>query len=271
LNTGLGLYYYGLGLTIRGRPEEGLGPIQRSVAVYRRAGLTGDRTFAGLLDGQALCEVELGHYANAERVLEESTAIDERNGGLFAGLAYQSFVPRTNLLIADGRAEEAVRMLDGFASRSGSSGEMSSTRMPFALARADTELVLGHYARAIEAAATVRGVVGHSSSRTHLKRYESVAALTEGKALVGSGQPVQALPLLERAAYLASETYEPETSLALADAQVALADCQARMGNLAEAQRLMANVRSIHSRHSSVRAPSVRALHELEARLRGAS
>ena len=269
MHTGLALYYYGLGLTIRGRPEEGLDRIQRSVAIYRHARLTSDRTFAGLLDGQALCEVELGRYAEAARLLEESSAIDERNGGLFAGLAYQSFVPRTDLLIATGRAEEAAKMLDGFAARAGSTGNMSSTRLPFALARADTELALGNYDRAIQMAADARNAVENNPSRAYLKRYESVAALTEGKALVGANRAAQALPLLERAAALGAEIYDPETSLELADAQVALGECLARIGNIGRARALLVQAERIHSKYRGIRGQSVRPLRHLEARLSG--
>ena len=99
---------------------------------------------------------------------------------------------------------------------------MSSARMPFALARASTELALSRYDRAIETAAVVRRAVEESASRAYLKRYESMAALTEGKALAALKRAPEALPLLERAVALGSEIYDQETSVALADARAAL-------------------------------------------------
>jgi serine/threonine protein kinase len=261
MHTGQAQFLYGLGLTIRGRPSDGLDRIQRGVAVYRHAGLTGDRTFAGLLDGQALCEVKLGHYAEAARLLEESSAIDERNGGLFAGLAYQSFVPRTDLLIATGRAAEAARMLDGFAARAGA-GDMSSARLPFALSRAGVELARGDYDRAIQMAAEVRSPVENSASRAYLKRYELAAALVEGKALVGAGRAAEALRLLETAAALGAEIYDPETSPDLATVQAALGDCLARLGDVARARAFLTQARRIHAHYPGVRGPSLRPLRD---------
>jgi eukaryotic-like serine/threonine-protein kinase len=266
--TGVILAAYGDALRIYGNPEEGLSQIERAVDVTRRGKRTEEQSFAQRLDLQALCEIELGHIADAGRLVEESDAIYKKTGGLYSGFTLQSFVPRANLLNARGRAEEAKQMLKQFASWAGDRAKVSSTRLSFKLTQAETELALGSYDEAIRDAEEVRRVVENNPSRGYMKRLESVAALTQGKGLVHSSRPDEALPLLERSVALGAEVYDPERSLALADAQLAFGECLARLGNTGRARALLARAKRIHAAHKTIGEQFVLPLRRLEVRLR---
>jgi hypothetical protein len=101
-----------------------------------------------------------------------------------------------------------------------------------------------------------------------MKRLESVAALTQGKVLVHSSRPDKALPLLERSVALGAEVYDPERSLALADAQLAFGECLARLGNTDRARALLAHAKRIHAAHKTIGEQFVLPLRGLEVRLR---
>lgn len=70
--------------------------------------------------------------------------------------------------------------------------------------------------------------------------------LAEGKGLLLLHRSADALPLLQRAVALSSELYDRERSPAVADAQIALADCLMALGKRIQIRALLAQAKAIH-------------------------
>jgi hypothetical protein len=66
---------------------------------------------------------------------------------------------------------------------------------------------------------------------------------------------------------LSLELYDPQLSPAIADAQIALADCLIDLGERAQAQSLFAQAKTIHARHKHLGQYVASPLSELERRL----
>jgi hypothetical protein len=79
-------------------------------------------------------------------------------------------------------------------------------------------------------------------------------------------RPADALPLLSRAVALGTELYDHERSPALADAQIALANCLLDLDERAKAHALLAQAKAIHANHRELGAHLRRPLQDLEAR-----
>jgi tetratricopeptide (TPR) repeat protein len=203
--------------------------------------------------------------AEATRLSEEASRIYRQTGGLSGN---RQLLPRAQLLIAIGREREAADMLEQAASYSDGRSQISNPGLLFALSRAESKLAVKNYDEAIRMATEVMGVVERNASRASMQRFESLALITKGKALLRTSRPVEALPLLERAAALSHEIYDPEKSLLFADAKIALAECMANLGDIARARALLVEARRIHSTHGSVGEQFARPLRQMAVRVR---
>jgi hypothetical protein len=159
------------------------------------------------------------------------------------------FVPRANLLLATGHAGEASAFLDQFAKQADGPGVMTKAGMDYVIARSETALALGRLEEARRLAGEARRKIEASSSRGYLKMLESRMLLIEGRTLLAGERPAEALPLLERSVALGREVYDPERSLQLAKADLAMSESLARLGQAQRAQALRAQAKVIRFRH----------------------
>ncbi len=89
--------------------------------------------------------------------------------------------------------------------------------------------------------------------------------LSLGRALSATDQAKEALPHLERALALRQPQFA--SSLLLAEAQVALADCKLRLGDVAAARALLAKAKAIHAANRELGQQFRKPLRDLEQRL----
>lgn len=82
-----------------------------------------------------------------------------------------------------------------------------------------------------------------------------------GRALTAAGRAAEGLPHLERALELRQTQYA--FSPRLAEAQIALADCNLRLGNLEDSRRLLAQATAIHAANAELGAQYRKPLQEL--------
>jgi tetratricopeptide (TPR) repeat protein len=257
---------YGGSLLRYGRVEEGLVLIYEAVEVRRRGKRARTSDFADNLVKLADGETELGHYSQAAALLEESFKIHAATGGTPAsGRLGEALLARVRVLIATKQVKEAELALRSL------SAEADPGRPPFhsldvSIERAAVDLAKGQNEDAVRDAREIRTRLESGTQRRHLKHFEAQADLDEGKGLLLTGHANEAFPLLERAVQLASEVYDPERS-ALADAQVALARCELKLGRRGQALGLFAQAKAIHSSHKELGEQHQRPLRELAAEL----
>jgi len=257
---------YGRGLLEFGRLEEGNDVLAQAARMLRKY-RPGSGYLATALDLQANALTDLGRYVEARAAIEEAARIhasvhDEPiyvNGNLAA---------RSRLLLATGKADEASTVLNGFFIQDPAPNKISLTWVHASLARADVALALGKPEQALDPASRVRIAVERSPSRVYFKKFEAQAALAEGKALILMRRAPEAMPLLDRAAELSSDLYDPARSPKLADSQIALASCLLGLGRGEQARTLLAGAKAIQATHPELGEQFKKPLRELSQRQR---
>ncbi len=259
---------YGVSLLEYGRLEEGLVPLAQSIDVPRRAKRSGTRAFANRLEVATVGEIELGHYRQAEAMLEEASAIRSRLGDSpSSGQLNDALLARAKLLVATGKAEEAARTLLAFPVKPDADGRLTYPWLSVSVAQADVELEQNRPEEAIRHARQVQSRIDQSGLRAYFKRWTAQAALQEGKGLLLTQRAAEALPLLQRAVQLGPEVYDTSRSPNLADSQIALGICLIDLGRRDEARALLAQAKAIHAAHKDLGEQFRKPLRELEARL----
>jgi serine/threonine-protein kinase len=227
-----------------GRPEVALAALRQVVEVRRR---DNDRDFAYTLDWLAVAEMEFGHFREAQASLEEASAIRSRLGGSRPWELTDALLARARFLMVTGKPEEAARLLEESPLKPDPAGAISYDWLEVSQARADADLARGLPDRAIAQAASIRKRIADSGLGSYFKRWDARAALAEGKGLLLTHRPQEALSPLQRAVQLGSEIYDPDRCPALADSHIALASCLLALGRRQEARAAMARAQAIHA------------------------
>ncbi len=267
-HTAQALTAYGSRLIAYGRVEAGLPLLAEATAIRQRAKRTGGRAFARGQELMALAEIELGHYSQAEQLLDQAAAVRAKIGDTAgSGMLDSALVARAQLLLARGESEAAAKTVQAISAPE-SNGQITIWWLEYSMAAARTELAQGGYEGALRRITAVLQRIENSALRSYLKSYEAQAALIAGRALRGGRMPEEAAALLERAVRLCSQIYDPGQSTALAEAQIELAGSLADLGRSQRARELLAKARAIHATHPECGPHLTNPLHGLEARLR---
>ena len=256
---------YGRALANAGRWEEGLTYVQKAVE-NRRKNRPGTRYLAQMLELQAFILLDMGHYAEAQRLMDEADAIAQKVKYPTPLIAVDG---RARLLIATGHAQEADSALDSFHPAAPLPGALDIDALRVEVLRAENALARDDPETAVGPAGHVVQVLSASSARDYLKSIEARATIVEGQAYLQLGRSAEGLPLLQRSVELRQSTVEPISPL-LALAQIALADCYLDLGNREQAQALAADARKALEAHKQLSSLYTRPLQELEKRLRSA-
>jgi hypothetical protein len=172
--------------------------------------------------------------------------------------------------MASGRVREADAALDAFRPVVPEPGAISLDAMKVMTWRAETALTRHDVEVAVELAAQVRQELSASTARDYLKGLEAHATLIAGRANLLLSRPSEALPLLQRTIELRESILDP-TSPALAEAQVALANCYLDLGDSGRANALAARTGKIISSHHQLSGQYTGPQQRLELRLRHVS
>jgi hypothetical protein len=227
-------------------------------------GLTALEESASLLDGveqapevinkidlvRAQGLIEQGRYAQAEAAIARARAFyaSVRIGPVPLLSATQRL-----LQAATGRADLALRELQAMRIQQGQDATPKSDEPARALAEsAGLHLGAGHIEAARKQAEQAIASLERDRSRPYLSEVEAQATQVLGLALLRQGEIASAQPLLERSLALHKTVYDPERSLAVADALLALGQAQHAQAQAAAAARSITEARRIHATHRGV-------------------
>ncbi|HKV79121.1 MAG TPA: protein kinase [Candidatus Sulfotelmatobacter sp.] len=254
---------YGRSLSNNGRVEDGLAFVSKAVE-NRRKNRPGTRYLAQMLQQQALILLELGRYAEAQKLMDEADAISTK---VNYPTPYIAADERAHLLIATGRVNEADSALNAFHPSAPAPGAMALDALKVSASRAEIALARQDGETAARLSAQVVQEISGSTQRDYLKALEARASLVEGRSDLLRLRPSEALPLLERAVELRQSVFDP-ISPALAAAQIALAECYLDLGDSPRAETLAAASRKALAAHHELSDQYLRPLQHLEKRLR---
>jgi len=256
---------YGRALANEGHLEDGLAYISKAIE-NRRKNRPGTRYLGQMLELQAWVLMELGHYAEAQRLCDEADAIAKK---VNSPPSYFAAEERTHLLLNTGRLADADSAVAIFQLPPHEAEVPSVDAWKVQLLRAEVALARKDGGTAAQLAAPVNRELAGNPVRDYLKGLEARAALVEGKADLLSGRAPDALPLLQHAVGLRESIMDP-VSPSLADAQVALADCYLNLGDVEHAKALVATAKKALDAHHELGNQYSRPLQEVEERLRQA-
>jgi tetratricopeptide (TPR) repeat protein len=262
---------YGVNLLRYGSVEEGLLPLTQAMEVHRKAKRSGNQDFAITLEAIAPGEIDLGHYRQAQALLDEAFTIRAVSGQGYSRQLDDALMAKAKLLLATGNAEEAMSALQQIPEKADFSGKITYSWLNVSLARAEVNVVRERPEAAIDQAALVQKRIIESGLASYFKRWEAHAALLQGQGLLLNRQATDALPLLERAVQLGAEVLDPKHSLQLADSEIALASCLLDLSHRDEARPLLAQAKAIHSSYRDLGEQFKTPLRQLEARMSGST
>ena len=257
---------YGWALGSWGHLEDGLAYITKA-AENRRKNRPGTQYFGQILEKQAAFLIELGRYAEAEKLMDEASAVANQ---VHAPASYVAVDARARLLIDTGRADKANLALDNFHPSPAAEGTFSLDALKLALSRAELALALHDSDTATHLAAQADQQLTSSAARGYLKGLEARAALIEGRAYLLRGRPADALPFFQRALDLRQNIMAP-VSPAIGDVYVDIANCYFDLGDTARAIAPAANARKIFTSHRELGIQYTRPMRALDQKLRKAS
>lgn len=230
----------------------------------RRKNRPGTRYLAQMFEQQASILLELGRYADAQRLMDEADVINKK---VSYPTPYIVADDRARLLIATGRVNDADSALNAFHPSAPAPGAMALDALKVLASRAEIALARGDGESAARLSAQVVQEISGSAQRDYLKALEARAALVEGRADLLRLHPSEALPLLQRAVELRQSMLDP-ISPALAAAQIALAECYLKLGDSEKAIALSSAAKKALASHRKLGSQYLRPLQDLEKRLR---
>ena len=202
-----------------------------------------------LPQGQLLTET--GHYAEAAPVLDEAASVLQIAMGADAHpvISIRFQLARARLLIASGRAEQAIDLLRTLVSQPVPEGAV----LPVDRLRAQNMLAsalvaAGQIDVAAETAQSVLDQLERSAVRDYYQSIEADAGLQLGRAQIRAGNPRAARANLERSLNLRTANHHPSSPW-IAESQIALAECVAALGEHAQAKSLIKRAAAILSSH----------------------
>lgn len=172
--------------------------------------------------------------------------------------------------LASGRAQRALEfaVLARTEDLMATAGSLSQAVVADELTLAECELAAGDSHGAEVRAQALLEKIQASANRRYYIAAEGAAALSEGIALERQQRALDALPLLQSAVKLLSSIFDRDFSPMIARAQIALAECEADLGNFNEAARLASAAAAIHSRHARLGPHFSEPLRALQLRLK---
>jgi tetratricopeptide (TPR) repeat protein len=217
----------------------------------------------------ALTQVELGLFETARAGLDRAAAIFARTDPSRSAKE-QAVAADITARIAERRLDEAVQVLQRHDSTTPAAVDAGMPEdFELTLARAQLALARGELDSALDQARGLRASA--VALRPYAAETEMHAALVEGQALRGAGRCAEAVQPLARAAGLAAEIYDKGVSPQLADAQVALADCEFTLGDSGQALKLAREARVVIATHARLGPQHRQPLAQLEERLKTAA
>lgn len=250
-----------------GRPEEALSALREPDRLWHGQVQVDEQVL--LLNETASAQTELGQFEAAGAALDRADQIlaagaKGRNGRVNAVL-----LDRARLHLAKGEAAQAQAALDAFLPdpRTRTDSRPGWTR---ALLESEIHLASGDYKEAARLATAMLTGLGASPLGAQLRDIEFASRLTAGIALLRAGDSGPALGQLQAATRLGAAIYDPQRSLRLARALLALSECEVKLGHRADAFGHWAAARDIQARNVGLGPIHAEALRRLAGLLKHA-
>ncbi|MGN6520223.1 MAG: protein kinase domain-containing protein [Dokdonella sp.] len=218
---------------------------------------------AAALDRAAEVSIETGRTAQALQRLDEAAAERQRlqqppNG--------RNALLRIRLALDEDDLDHARSLLDAFAATGAGSAAIVVASLQRDLYRAELELRAGRMDDAVRLAGAASARAGSGDLAPYLRSLAADGDLIEGLARLRGGDATAAQPLLERALATRNDLY-PAASPKIAEAQLALAECELARGRRAQAVSYVEQAAAIEAAHTALSARYTTPLQRLRARL----
>ncbi|HUK46723.1 MAG TPA: protein kinase [Terriglobales bacterium] len=253
---------YGGALASVGKIEEGLEYISKAVE-NRRKNRPGTQYLGQMLEREALVQIELGRYEEAQRLSDEAAEIAKK---VNYPTSFNAIDGRVRLLLTARQIPEAEAALNSFHPAVPAEGTLSQDALRAQVLRAEIALARNDGETAAGVAGEVTKLLAASPARAYLKWLEARAVLAQGRAELLRHHPSEALPLIQRSVELRESIMDPN-SPALADSRVALATCYFELGDPTRATALAAAAQNAFASHRELGKQHTAPLHDLERRL----
>jgi serine/threonine-protein kinase len=265
LNAPMLMEPYGWALTQFGQVEAGLAILDEATLRWRR--FHGSSSYLlSALERLAFALVDVGEYARANALLEESSAL---RAALHDEDTYLNgnTVGRIKLALAQRRHTDAGAALARYRVTAGAAGMTSASAIERSLLEGQIASSGGDYEKAAALAAGSLQLLRASGARAYLREFEVRALALQGEAFLGLKRASEATASLTDAVQLARELYDPQTSLRLASFEVSLAQAFADQAHTERAREFLADAGAIYARHPAVGTHLREPLNLLRARL----
>jgi serine/threonine-protein kinase len=240
------LAFYGHAQGHLGNNEKAL-PLINEALENRRKNRPGTRFLATLLQFRARTLLEMGFYDQARADLKESAEILQKVND---SDKWRTLSAEAELALATGDVQQAARLV-GPEPHMPDSRPFSYRDQRFALLFSEVALAQGNPNAAIRVAGLLRQRARSSAEHNYLVETEASAALFEGRGCMMLHQPKRALPLLERSVEIRMALFD-KSSPSLADAEVALAECELEMGKRDAAIKWASDAKTVISTHPKI-------------------
>ena len=184
-----------------------------------------------------------------------------------AGLqAVDQYTLRIRLALDEDRSDDARALLATFTAAGASAPAILVATAQRDLLEAELELRAGDAAKTLELAGRTRARTAAGELAPYLRSLRSDVDLIEGLAHLRGGDAGAARPLLDRALATRAELYLP-ASPRIAEAELALAECDLAQGRRDDARRNVERAAAIEARHPSLARRYTEPLRRLRERL----
>ena len=245
-----------------GDAEAGLVDADAALADVRAMGRD-DAFLALTLEVRAEALAELGRIDEAQQTLDDAEWIYRRVG---SPPREWPAIQRIRLALDSGRDEDARRLFTALPPIRGEGLDATAYGIRRALLEAEIDLAGNHDEDAARSAAAAVAQARASELAPYLRSAIADGELIEGRARARGGDAENARALLTDALALRNDLYLPE-SPKIAEAEMALAECELARGRRAAATELVSKAEAIEKQHGALAARYRRPLKTLRARL----
>jgi serine/threonine-protein kinase len=209
-----------------------------------------------------------GRNASAEKHARAAVALAEKSFGPTSKRTYRSRNRLGRVLVSAGKLDEADALFTGnLQADAASAGALDSPWMAANVQHAKVLILRGKAAEAVPTLTEVLEKQLAVPAQQQDPNDEIEYRFALGRALQAAGRSQEALPHLERVLELRQTQFA--RSPKLAEAQIALADCQLSLGDAAASRALFTKAKAIHAANRELSDFYRKPLRELERKLAG--
>jgi serine/threonine protein kinase len=208
--------------------------------------------------------IEMGRFNEAESLLNQADKVAPASG---PGTGADPALLRTKLLLATNRADEARRAVQGSATHAAPNHALFNVNLESKVLVAEINLFAGDVPGTLASISELRAQIPADPDRAFYKVWVARADVVEGKAKCMTHDAVKGIALLQRAVAVSRELYDPKSSPAIAEAEIALASCLLDAGRREEAKGYLQHAKAIHASHKELGEQYRKPLRQLTVRL----